>query len=166
MSSSLARHSIASYARLLAWRGLLGTPTEGPPLSSVLLHQDQSMLTRLRGDRCSSCGLVAYPSAKLCKRCRSADLHPQRLARQGKVFTFTRDRLFEGIEPEIAMLVVDLADGARVFVQGTDADAQSFEIGTDVELVLRKIDVRSEYPAYYWKARPILSDVKREEARP
>jgi uncharacterized OB-fold protein len=113
------------------------------------------MLARRIGYRCSACGLISYPPAKLCQQCRSADVQAQRLGRRGKVFTFTRDRLFVSPEPEISMVVVDLEGGGRIFVQGTDCEPSEMEVGKEVELVYRRLHQGGGHPVYYWKARPV-----------
>ncbi len=143
---------VPSYPRLLAWQGQVGAPDE-PSVGSILINQDAPMLSRLQGYHCSGCGLVAYPVAAICQKCQGRDVRPVRLQRTGTVFTFTRDRLYGGVEPEIAMLVVDLDGGGRVLVQGTDSDPAEFSIGRSVELVYRKVHEGDGHPQYYWKAR-------------
>lgn len=145
---------VPSYARLLAWRGLIASAPDAPAVSAVLLHQEEAMLVRRIGYRCEACGLLAYPPARTCQRCRASGVTPHRLGRFGAVFTFTRDRLFEGVEPETAMAVVDLDGGGRVFVQGTDCDPAEISVGTRVELVYRRLHTGGGHPLYYWKARP------------
>ena len=145
--------AVPGYARLLAWRRVVGSSEDSPEVSAVLLHQEQPMLARRRGYHCRRCELVGYPPAKLCQRCRG-ETEPTRLGRRGTVFTFTRDRLFASVEPETAMAVVELEGGGRVFVQATDCEPREIEVGTSVELVYRRVHDGGGHPVYYWKARP------------
>ena len=76
------------------------------------------------------------------------------LARRGRLFTFTKDFLYNApVEPTV-MAVVDLDGGGRFLCQMTDVDPAAVEIGTEVELVLRRMREGPGDHYYYWKCRP------------
>jgi hypothetical protein len=52
----------------------------------------------------------------------------------------------------LPLLVIDLADGARVMVQGTPRDATTLEIGDVVGLSLRRYALERGIPVYGYKA--------------
>ena len=110
----------------------------------------------MRGTACSNCGAVQYPITRVCGKCRASEgLSEKPLARRGRVFTFTKDYLYDApIQPTI-MAVVDLEDGARFLCQMTDADEREVAIGMEVELVLRRMRESATAHHYYWKCRPV-----------
>jgi hydroxymethylglutaryl-CoA synthase len=93
-------------------------------------------------------------------------MEPVPLARRGIVHTYVVNQTMPA--PFVAPLpiaVVDLEDGARIMLQavGTGDD---IEIGTEVELVLRKYAHERGVPVYGWKVRvvPQLDGGAEEEA--
>ncbi len=147
---------IGGYARYLKSRRLAGADFDaGPESTNVLFFKEQGQNLRLRGARCRACGQVQFPAQGSCVRCRKQGTDPVRLSRRGTVFTFTRDRLNVAAEPVTVMAVVDLDDGARMYLPMTDVDADSVEIGMPVELTFRYYHSGSEFRQYFWKARPV-----------
>ncbi|MBI3070577.1 MAG: hydroxymethylglutaryl-CoA synthase family protein [Deltaproteobacteria bacterium] len=140
------------YARR---RGLIGTALVGPVVSSVLERQEAASLISLAGGRCRSCGQTQYPRSVRCVKCHAlATQDAARVAREGRVFTYTVDSLFDGWEKETVMAVVDLDDGARVYVQITDVTPSEVAVGLRVRLTYRRLHHADGKPLYYWKARP------------
>jgi uncharacterized OB-fold protein len=98
---------------------------------------------------------------RVCFGCKSKDEYEEvRLARRGKIFTYAEDYLSETPTPPEIRAVVMLADGARVCVTLTEAEAQASsdrpeKLGMPVEMTLRKVDDASGVHNYYWKAKPI-----------
>ena len=77
------------------------------------------------------------------------------LARRGVVHTFVVNQTMPA--PFVAPLpiaVVDLEDGARIMLQVV-GDGRDLEIGTEVELVLRRYAHERGVPVYGWKARRV-----------
>lgn len=150
------KHALTSYERWLKFRRVLGDPTYDPPSSAILFWKELPQGIRLRGTRCRKCATVQYPDSRLCPKCGSKDASEEvRLARRGKVFTFTRDHLFQSAGGPIAMAVVDLEGGGRILLQAADCDPDDVKVGLDVELVFRRIHEGGEFHNYYWKARPV-----------
>lgn len=152
LASQIATRRPLPYARLLLWRS---RPAASPEVSSALLATEAGPIVRLHGARCPHCDQVSYPPARLCVSCAREGAMPFRMERRGKVFTFTRDSLFDAPDAVTAMAVVDLDGGGRVYVQATDCDPTEIVIDAPVELVLRRIHDGGGHPNYTWKCRPI-----------
>ena len=152
LASQIATRRPLPYARLLLWRA---RPAASPEVASALLAFESGPIVRLHGARCPHCDQVSYPPARLCVACGREGAVPFRMARRGKVFTFTRDSLFDAPDAVTAMAVVDLAGGGRVYVQATDCDPAEIVIDAPVELVLRRIHDGGGHPNYSWKCRPL-----------
>ena len=157
LAERLARPmAMPSYERYLRARGVL--PAEsvgGEAVTSVLEWKELRQDVRLYGSRCDACGLVQYPQARVCIGCQARDrMSEQKLARRGTVFTFTVDHLAPVPELPIAMAVIDLDGGGRVYLQCTDAADGEVEVGTPVTLTFRRLHEGGGNRNYFWKARP------------
>ena len=145
----------ASYP---VWRKLreYGRTAAAEELSNVLVNREESQNVRLRGSLCPRCGQINFPQTKVCGACQCrCGLTEQPLARRGRLFTFTKDYLYDApVQPAI-MAVIDLDGGGRFLCQMTDAEESAVEIGMEVELVLRRMRERGGAHHYYWKARPV-----------
>jgi hydroxymethylglutaryl-CoA synthase len=137
-------------------RGYWHASGGSPEISNVLLRREETQNVRLHGSLCPQCGLLQFPIAKVCGSCHyHGDLIEKPLARRGRLFTFTKDFLYNApVEPTV-MAVVDLEGGGRFLCQMTDADPAAVEIGMEVELVLRRMREGPGDHYYYWKCRPI-----------
>ncbi len=128
----------------------------GAEISNVLLRREAPQNVRLHGSLCPQCGALQFPIAKVCGSCHHhSGLIEKPLARHGRLFTFTKDFLYNApLEPTV-MAVVDLDGGGRFLCQMTDVDPATVEIGMEVELVLRRMREGSADHYYYWKCRPV-----------
>ena len=82
-------------------------------------------------------------------------MEPVPLARRGTVHTYVVNQTMPA--PFVAPLpiaVVDLEDGARIMLQAVGT-GEDIEIGTEVELVLRKYAHERGVPVYGWKVRAV-----------
>jgi len=133
-----------------------GRTAGGAEISNVLLRREETQNVRLHGSLCPRCGMLQFPIAKVCGSChRHGGLMEKPLARRGRLFTFTKDFLYNApVEPTV-MAVVDLEGGGRFLCQMTDVDPAAVEIGMEVELVLRRMREGAGDHYYYWKCRPV-----------
>lgn len=155
----LARHldagvALPSYEKYLRYRRILPTEELGEQITNVLERKELRQDVRLYGSRCESCGTVQYPIARVCIQCRAHSLVDHKLARRGTVFTFTVDHLVANIEHPLAMVVVELEGGGRLYLQATDAVEGEICIGAPVELTFRRLHEGGGNHNYFWKARP------------
>ena len=74
------------------------------------------------------------------------------LARQGVVFTATREHYFPSPDAPTGMAVVDLDGGGRGVFQVADAPPDGLAVGARVRLVWRKYHDAGGFPHYFWKA--------------
>ncbi len=153
------KRTMASYGKYARFRKLMkkdySTPDESTP---VVLLRDKNEILPLHGGRCPNCGTIQFPIHRICVECGyRGGLEEVKLARTGKLFTFTHDYLTETPDPPTTHAVVDLDGGGRVFVQLTDCESDRVAIGMPVELTFRKYHEGSGIKNYFWKARPVSS---------
>jgi uncharacterized OB-fold protein len=78
---------------------------------------------------------------------------------RGRIATFTVDRLAWSPSPPVVFAVVDFPDGGRLPVELTDVDEAEVAIGTEVEMVFRRLGTADGIHNYFWKARPVREGV-------
>jgi uncharacterized OB-fold protein len=148
-----------SYAAVLRARGQLTPSGEtipmGVPPESALFARGAEEMVQLLGGRCADCGTINTPPSihPTCIACGGAKLEPVALARHGVVHTFVVNQTMPA--PFVAPLpiaVVDLDDGARIMLQVV-GDGTDLEIGSEVDLVLRRYAHERGVPVYGYKSR-------------
>lgn len=109
----------------------------------------------LRGERCRKCGRINYPTRKICMACNdSTEFVPVDLSRCGTVYSHTQVHFGPpGTEPEYGIALVDLPEGIRV-IGLLVAGESDLAIGAPVDLVWRRITVRSGLVEYGYRIRP------------
>ncbi len=116
---------------------------------------------RLVGVECQKCGKRFIGPRKVCPNCGSRELKKVPLSRKGKIYTYTVVRTpprgRENYGPYI-IAIVELEDGARVTAEIVDCDPSEIDIGTEVEMVFRRIGEENEAGVIYYgyKFRPII----------
>ena len=152
-----------SYTSALRARGQLTPAGEtipmGVPPESALFVRGADEMLGLLGGRCVDCHTISTPPSihPTCVACGGPKLEPVAIVRQGQVHTYVVNYTMPA--PFVAPLpiaVLDMDDGARLMLQVT-GDGTDLEIGTRVELVLRKYAHERGVPVYGFKARPVRS---------
>lgn len=156
---ALAGNEPMSYTAALRARGLLEPtgetiPMGVPPESAMFVRGADEMLGLL-GGRCVDCGTISTPPSihPTCIACGGPKLEPVPVAHGGQVHTYVVNHTMPA--PFVAPLpiaVLDMDDGARLMLQVV-GDGQDIEIGTRVQLVLRKYAHERGVPVYGFKAR-------------
>jgi hydroxymethylglutaryl-CoA synthase len=158
----------ATYAEVLRARGQLTPSGEmipmGVPPESALFARGAEEMLQMLGGKCADCGTINTPPSihPVCIACGGSKLEPTALAHRGTVHTFVVNQTMPA--PFVAPLpiaVLDLEDGARIMLQVV-GDGEGLEIGTEVELVLRRYAHERGVPVYGWKAR-IRSEGRAQE---
>lgn len=154
---------LPSYQTYLKYRGLVKSQDgawAGEPFSSLtMMWRERMQNLALYGVRCTKCEMIFFPARRVCPACETKDaFEPHKLARRGRLVTFSKDRLYPGPESPTVMVVVDLDGGGRLFTQLTDCDPEALQIGMNVELTLRKFHEAKGYAHYFWKAKPVLPE--------
>src|SRR5579884_3992261 len=95
-------------------------------------------------------------SRRVCVNCGAVDQMERRpLAdKQGKVATYTVDRLAFSPSPPMIDAVVDFDGGGRYTLEVADAAPEEVEIGTRIELTFRRLYTAGGVHNYFWKVRP------------
>jgi 3-hydroxy-3-methylglutaryl CoA synthase len=146
---------LPSYEKYLKSRNVIPVDYQGEPYPTYLEWKELKQDVRLYGSRCRACGLVQYPMAHVCLACKAREqLDDHKLQRRGVVFTYTIDNLAPVAEHPMAMLVIDLEGGGRIYLQGADTAEGEIDVGTPVVLTFRRLHESQGNRNYYWKARP------------
>jgi len=153
------RAELASYDLYLRFRQLLATEHDrraGAGISATKHFRDRDDDVTLAGLRCRRCGCVQYPRQRVCFRCFARDdFERVRLSDKiGAVKSFTFDNFAGSPSPPLVATVVDV-DGARLYLQMTDASPREVKLDLPVELTFRKMHEAGGTPNYYWKCTPV-----------
>ena len=151
------RETVSNYTRYLSFRKIFETEAIGYYSSLSAMLRERDRFSRLIGGKCGSCGYITTLPLRVCPACRSKDSFDNlRLARTGKIFTFTQEWYYPSPEPPTTLAVVDLDGGGRLYCQMTDcSDPTAVRVGMAVEMVVRKYHEAINLPHYYWKCRPV-----------
>lgn len=152
-----SKQMLSSYESFLRFRKLLPGDASDPRSSTVQYWRDRRQALPFEGVRCTACGTIQFPANRACIECAALDkMEPVKLAKRGKIFTFTLDHLVGGeyLETPVPRVVVDMDGGGRVFFDMTDVDPDTVRIGSEIELTFRRIHDGAGFHNYYWKARP------------
>jgi len=145
-----------SYALYRKSRDYMRQEDRAPEMSNVLWKKEERQNVRLHGTKCPECGTVQFPITRVCTACRNSEgLLEIPLGRTGRVFTFTKDYLWDGPVQPTVMAVVELNGGGRFLCQMTDFVERDVRIEMPVELVLRRLREGGQNHHYYWKCRPV-----------
>jgi uncharacterized OB-fold protein len=129
-----------------------------PPGSAAFVRGNEELLT-LAGRKCALCGTIAVPPSihPVCPGCGAPGGDLVHLARTGIVHTFVVNHTMPPpFEAPLPMVVADLADGARVLLQGMPEDAADLAVGDTVDLQLRRYATERGVPVYGYKVRRVV----------
>jgi len=157
IKGNLARKAnLFSYEQYVKNRKMAKKEYPSPKTSPVIHWRDKEMELQLLGEKCKNCGTVQYPLVRVCYVCHTKDnFETVRLARRGKIFTFTKDYIRSGGAQPVPWCVIDLDGGGRIFLTMTDCDPEQVKIGMDVELVFRNLHQGAGFHNYFWRCRPV-----------
>ena len=161
------KEELDNYAKYLVYRNLIPVEIgirgeETPPIRLSLMHREGRTLTSLCGSRCKVCGTPQYPRQRVCinPECGAIDQMEDYYFydKVGRIKSFTGDSLAFSIDPPATYGLIDFNEGGRLYLDITDCDLDSLEVGTPVKMSLRRryADKRRGIYAYFWKAIPIL----------
>jgi hydroxymethylglutaryl-CoA synthase len=154
----------ATYAQVLRARRQL-TPTGetvqmGVPPESAFFARGAVEMLELLGARCVDCGTINTPPSihPHCLTCAGDKFEDVPLSRNGTVHTYVINHTMPApFEAPLPLAVLDLDDGARVMLQ-VASDGTDIEIGSPMELVLRRYAHERGVPVYGYKARLAAND--------
>jgi hydroxymethylglutaryl-CoA synthase len=137
---------------------------EGVPATVHYRERDSDI--NFLGQRCTQCGTLHFPACRVCYVCFAKDcFERERLSdRHGRVLSYSFDYFFPSPEPPVIVGVCEVDNGARVYVQMTEAATEDLHCDLPVEFVFRKIHDAGNKPNYFWKSRPLDSTVQMASA--
>lgn len=153
------RAELPSYDLYLRFRQLLATQDDrraGAGISATKHFRDRDADVSLLAQKCRTCGQVQYPHQRVCFTCKAKDEFDKvRLSdKLGAVRSFTFDNFAGSPNPPLVATVIDV-DGARLYLQMTDASPKEVKLRLPVELTFRKMHDAGGMPNYYWKCTPV-----------
>lgn len=130
---------------------------EGVPATVHYRERDSDI--NFLGQRCTQCGTLHFPACRVCYVCFAKDcFERERLSdRRGRVLSYSFDYFFPSPEPPVIVGVCEVDNGARVYMQMTEALTEELRCDLPVEFVFRKIHDAGNKPNYFWKSRPLAS---------
>jgi 3-hydroxy-3-methylglutaryl CoA synthase len=121
--------------------------------------RNESLVHGFMGGRCTRCGTVQFPSARICVNpaCVQTDTQePYRLADEpARIRSCTCDWLSYRQSPPFQFGHVEFASGARALMEFTDSEPEELAVGTPLAMVFRikEVDPVRGFRRYFWKAR-------------
>jgi 3-hydroxy-3-methylglutaryl CoA synthase len=158
------RREETSYVRYLAQQGLVpvdwGNRAEFDNRTALTaLYRRHDSITGFKGGRCTACGTVQFPRARMCVNpaCRRPDTQvPVSLTEaRGRIKSFTEDWLAASLNPPLQYGNVELEGGGNLFMEFTDCEPGTLAVGRSVEMCFRikDVDRRRGFVRYFWKPR-------------
>jgi 3-hydroxy-3-methylglutaryl CoA synthase/uncharacterized OB-fold protein len=154
------------YPTFLTWRGMLRRepPRRPDPVrpTAPASHRGEAWKYGFSASRCQACGRRHLPPQRVCLECHAVDqMEVERLAdTPGTIVTHTLDRLAFSLHPPVVVAVVDFDGGGRFQCELTDVDPASVAIGQRVEMTFRRLFTAEGVHNYFWKAKPLSSEVQ------
>jgi 3-hydroxy-3-methylglutaryl CoA synthase/uncharacterized OB-fold protein len=154
------------YPTFLTWRGHLRRepPRRPDPVrpTAPASHRGDTWKFGFSASRCLACGRRHLPPQRVCLQCQTVDqMEIERLADvPGTIATHTLDRLAFSLNPPVVVVVVDFDGGGRFQCELTDVDPSTVAIGQRVEMTFRRLFTAEGVHNYFWKAKPIASEVQ------
>lgn len=107
-------------------------------------------LYNLIGAKCDDCGHLMFPPRDVCFKCRSKKVSDHQFEGKGKIVTYTIIRTpfsdpecevkdIPGYDSPYPLAIVELSEGPRLTTQIVDCSPEDVSIGSEVEMVFRKI---------------------------
>lgn len=153
------RGEMPGYDMYIRFKQLLATENDrraGAGISATKHFRDRDYEISLHAQKCRKCGQVQYPHQRVCFKCFAKDEfdHVRLSDRIGTLKSFTFDNFAGSPNPPLVATVTDV-DGARLYIQMTDANPKEVRLDLPVELVFRKIHDAGGAPNYFWKCTPV-----------
>lgn len=125
------------------------TRFEGPdsafePIFKNMIHfsEGDDQGPQLIGLKCANCGQHSIGLQQLCPNCYSADLDQALLSRRGTLYSFSITQLPPfGFAAPLAVGLVDLPEGLRIWAQLQADDLDDLKIGMELEMTVGPLRV-------------------------
>jgi 3-hydroxy-3-methylglutaryl CoA synthase len=130
----------------------------GDGVPATVHYRERDTDVSFLAQQCTTCGDVHFPATRVCYKCYSKDTFEKvRLSdMKGRVMSYSFDYFFPSPEPPLIVGMCEVENGARVYMQMTDATKEMLRCDLPVEFVFRKIHDVGNKPNYFWKSRPLV----------
>jgi len=160
------RREDANYNRFLSFNNLVerevGKRGETDKQSYLAaMYRRKDLLTGFVGGECRSCGTIQIPKENYCVNPECGELDSQddypMSAVQGRVKTWTADRLTFDWNPPAYFGMVEFEGGGRLMMDFTEVEPGSIDTGVPVSMHfrIRQFDNQRGFRKYFWKATPV-----------
>lgn len=160
------RREDANYNRFLSFNNLVerevGKRGEMDKQSYLAaMYRRKDLLTGFVGGKCRSCGTIQIPKENYCVNPECGELDSQddypMSAVQGRVKTWTADRLTFDWNPPAYFGLVEFEGGGRLMMDFTEVEPGSIDTGVPVSMHfrIRQFDNQRGFRKYFWKATPV-----------
>lgn len=125
------------------------------------MYRRKDLLTGFVGGQCRSCGTIQIPKENYCVNPECGELDSQddypMSAVQGRVKTWTADRLTFDWNPPAYFGMVEFEGGGRLMMDFTEVEPGAIETGVPVSVHfrIRQFDNQRGFRKYFWKATPV-----------
>jgi len=123
-------------------------------------HREIPQRYRLEAGKCTGCEEIHFPPRVICRQCGCREFTTEVLPTRGKVLTYTIVEIppaeFDSQKPYVNA-VVELTNGVRLTCMFAEAPPDEVDIGTEVELVFRRLQSGREWEVlqYGYKAQVV-----------
>lgn len=155
-----SKHNDLGYNRYLKWREIL--PFERPRRpdpsrpAAPPVFRNRGWKFGFIGSECQACKTQQLPPQVVCVKCGAQDMQPVSFAEKtATVNTYAVDRIAYTLNPPMVMAMLDFEGGGRVELEVTDCDAETVDIGNELEMTFRRFYTADGVHNYFWKSRPI-----------
>lgn len=148
------------YDKYLSFRNLSVSAVDrrgGAGVSATVHYRERDQDISFHGHKCRGCGQEQFPFQRVCHTCFARDAFDAvRLSdRRGKVMAYTFDNFAGSPDSPLIISTVEIAGGARAYLQMTDAVPDEVSLDQPVEFTFRKIHEYGGTPNYFWKCTPV-----------
>lgn len=147
-----------NYEKYLRWKGLLTTePAKRPKQERSSLpdyYRNYSKNYALYGCKCKECGTPQFPPTRVCVHCQAVDKmdNYRFYGKKAKIVTYTIDYLADSLDPPNVVVVIDFAEGGRMFCNLVDCSLDDISVGMEVKMSFRRLFAVDGVQTYFWKA--------------
>ncbi len=163
-----SKKMMEGYNAYMTWRAIVPQeearrPTKTPARLSAMWRENKQQIG-LWGIKCRKCGTVQYDDGaaattpiRICANCGAQDdFDDYNFSRKkATVFSYTHDNLAPVSDPPASVVLIDFEGGGRAFFDLTDRDPAELQVGSEVEMTFRRMQVNRGLSVYHWKARPV-----------
>src|SRR5690606_35598622 len=113
----------------------------GDGVPATVHYRERDADISFHAQRCTACGTMHFPACRVCYGCYGRDcFEPVGLSEcTGRVLSYSFDYFFPSPEPPVIVGMCETDNGARAYLQMTEADTGELRCDLPVEFVFRKI---------------------------